>query len=323
MRQRPRRLRGNQGLRRLVQETELMPRMLIQPLFVVDGIDGPRPIDSMPGQFHQSMESLLISCAAAADLGLGGVILFGIPASKDATGSQSWASNGIIQRACQRIKAEFGSRLLVIADLCLCEYTDHGHCGLVNDGRIDNDQTLEIYGRIAASQAAAGADVVAPSGMMDGQVGAIRDALDQEHFSQTPIMAYAAKYASAFYGPFREAAASTPRSGDRRSHQMDPANAREALREIRLDEAQGADMVMVKPALAYLDVLARARAVTDLPLGAYNVSAEYSMVKAAAQLGWVDERAIILELLTGIRRAGADFILTYHALEVGQWLGHG
>ncbi len=320
-RSRPRRLRRTAALRALVRETDLAPHRLIAPLFVKEGIDEPAPIGSMPGHAQHSLESLRKEAAEIARRGIGGVMLFGVPARKDADGSEAWNPNGIAQRAVQALREELGDDPVVIADLCLDEYTDHGHCGvLADDGSVDNDRTLERYRRIAVSLAEAGAALVAPSGMMDGQVGAIRDDLDGSGFQDTGIMAYAAKFASAFYGPFREAAECAPRFGDRAAYQMDPPNAEEALREIRTDIAEGADIVMVKPALPYLDVIRRAKAETGFPLAAYSVSGEYAMVKAAAANGWLDERRAALEVLTGIRRAGADLILTYHAKDAADWL---
>jgi porphobilinogen synthase len=269
----------------------------------------------MPGQVQHSLDSLAREVESALRLGVQSFVLFGIPAVKDGGGSQAWDEAGIIQQALRRLRDAFGGDPVLIADLCLCEYTDHGHCGVLDGDRVDNDRTLAVYQRIATAQAEAGADVIAPSGMMDGQVAAIRSALDAAGFEDRAILAYAAKYASAFYGPFREAAGSAPRQGDRRGYQMDPANAREAVREVRLDIAEGADIVMVKPALAYLDVIRRVREAVELPLAAYNVSAEYAMVKAAAAHGWIDERRVVREILLGIRRAGADMVLTYHARE--------
>ena len=318
---RPRRLRGTESLRALVRETDLSPRHLVAPLFVKEGIEEPAPIPSMPGQAQHTLESLVKEAREVVGLGVRGLVLFGIPARKDAQGTEAWNERGIVQRALAALRDEVGEEAALIADLCLDEYTDHGHCGVLDDrGRVDNDRTLELYRRVATSQAAAGADVVAPSGMMDGQVAAIRSALDEGGFGDTPIMAYAAKYASAFYGPFREAAECAPRSGDRAGYQMDPANVEEALREIRTDIAEGADIVMVKPALAYLDVIRRAKEETGHPMAAYNVSGEYAMVKAAEERGWLDGPRITLEVLTAIRRAGADLILTYHAREASEWL---
>jgi porphobilinogen synthase len=320
--QRPRRLRRTGALRTLIRETDLEPRHLAAPLFVKEGIDEPAPIGSMPGHHQHTLESLVKEARDIAGRGVLAFVLFGIPERKDPEGSEAWNDEGIAQRALRALRAELGDDAVLIADLCLCEYTDHGHCGILGSGdEPENDRTIELYARIAASQAAAGADLVAPSGMMDGQVGAIRDALDAEGFTDTGILAYAAKFASSFYGPFREAAEGAPRFGDRRSHQMDPANAEEAIREIRADIQEGADMVMVKPALAYLDVIRRAKSETGHPVAAYNVSGEYAMVKAAAERGWIDGRDITLEILTAIRRAGADLILTYHAAEAADWLG--
>jgi porphobilinogen synthase len=319
---RPRRLRGTQALRDLVRETDLAPRHLVAPLFVKEGIEEPVPIASMPGQVQHTLESLVKEAREVVARGIRGVILFGIPARKDAEGTEAWNDDGIVQRALSALADEVSGEAVLITDLCLDEYTDHGHCGVVDErGRVDNDRTLELYRRIAVSQAGAGADMVAPSGMMDGQVAAIRSALDEAGFGDTPIMSYAAKYASAFYGPFREAAECEPRFGDRAGYQMDPANAEEALREIRTDIAEGADLVMVKPALAYLDVIRRAKEETGHPVAAYNVSGEYAMVKAAEERGWLDGPRITLEVLTAIRRAGADLILTYHAREAAEWLG--
>jgi porphobilinogen synthase len=319
---RPRRLRGTQALRDLVRETDLAPRHLVAPLFVKEGIEEPVPIASMPGQVQHTLESLVKEAREVVARGIRGVILFGIPARKDPEGTEAWNDEGIVQRALSALADEVSGEAVLITDLCLDEYTDHGHCGVVDErGRVDNDRTLELYRRIAVSQAGAGADMVAPSGMMDGQVAAIRSALDEARFGDTPIMSYAAKYASAFYGPFREAAECEPRFGDRAGYQMDPANAEEALREIRTDIAEGADLVMVKPALAYLDVIRRAKEETGHPVAAYNVSGEYALVKAAEERGWLDGPRITLEVLTAIRRAGADLILTYHAREAAEWLG--
>jgi len=313
---RPRRLRSRPALRRLVRETRIAPEDLIYPLFVRDAIDEPQPIASMPGHHQHTLESLTREAEAAIKVGVRSFVLFGIPASKDAQGSDAWAEDGISQRALRQLRDAFGADALLISDLCLCEYTDHGHCGVLEGEIVANDPTLELYQRIAVAQAAAGADVIAPSGMMDGQVRAIRSALDRGGFQDRAILAYAAKYASAFYGPFREAAGSAPRFGDRRGYQMDPANAREAIREALLDVEEGADIVMVKPALAYLDVIRAVADATEVPVAAYNVSGEYSMVKAAAANGWIDERRVLREILLGIRRAGAQMILTYHAKQV-------
>ena len=318
---RPRRLRRTPALRRLVGEARVGLDDLVAPLFVKEGIEAPEPVASMPGVVQHTQESLRKEVRALADLGLPAVILFGIPARKDATGSQADARDGVVQTALRNLRDEVGDGLVLIADDCLDEYTDHGHCGVLTAaGDVDNDATLERYAWIAVSQADAGADVVAPSGMMDGQVGAIRAALDSSNHADTAILAYSAKYASALYGPFRDAAECAPDFGDRRSYQMDPANLREALDETALDVAEGADMVMVKPALAYLDVIAAVRQAFDLPVAAYHVSGEYSMVKAAAQLDWLDGDAVAREHLLAIKRAGADFVLTYLAREVAERL---
>ena len=320
-RHRPRRLRRTEAIRALVRETDLAPRNLIAPLFVKEGIDEPAPIPSMPGQSQHTLESLRKEARAISERGVLGFVLFGVPARKDAEGSEAWNPDGIAQRGLRALRDELGEGHVLAADLCLDEYTDHGHCGvLAPDGSVDNDRTLDRYREIAVAQSRAGADLVAPSGMMDGQVAAIRDALDEDGRAETGILAYAAKFASAFYGPFREAAECAPRFGDRAGYQMDPANGTEALREIGADLDEGADIVMVKPALPYLDVIRRAREATLAPLAAYNVSGEYSMVKAAAANGWLDERRTVLELLTSIRRAGADLILTYHAADACEWL---
>jgi porphobilinogen synthase len=316
-----RRLRENPTLRDMVRETHLSPRDFIFPMFVTHGRDIREEIAPMPGVYHLSLDNLLTEVKEVADLGIPGVILFGLPAEKDPSGSEAYDDHGIIQEAIGVIK-QATPDLLVVTDVCLCEYTSHGHCGVIANGGIDNDRTLELYQRIAVSHAKAGADIVAPSGMMDGQVKAIRAVLDQESLQDTPIMAYAAKHASAFYGPFRTAANSTPQFSDRRSYQMDPANPRMALREIEADIEEGADIIMVKPALAYLDVISQARRNFAHPIAAYNVSGEYSMVKAAAANGWLDERSATLELLTGIKRAGADIIISYHAKDVAHWLNN-
>jgi len=321
--ERPRRLRRSAALRALVREADLQPSRLIAPLFVVHGDGVEREIPSLPGVHHLSVDGALdraVERLAAA--GIRAVILFGLPRAKDEVGSENFAADGIVQRALRRLRTGFPD-LVLITDVCCCEYTSHGHCGIVKDGIVDNDATLDVLGRVAVSHAAAGADLVAPSGMMDGMVGAIRSALDTAGYPDCAILSYAVKYASAFYGPFREAAESAPAFGDRRGYQMDPANAREAEREIRLDLAEGADLLMVKPALAYLDIVRRVRERTDLPLVAYNVSGEYAMVKAAAARGWIDERAVVLEALLGMRRAGADAIITYHALDAARWLAAG
>ena len=319
--QRPRRLRRTAALRSLVRETELSPSDLIAPLFVKEGIRDPLPIESMPGQVQHTLESLRKEVREIAEHGVLSFVVFGVPAAKDAEGSEAWNSDGIAQAALRAMRDELGDEHVLIGDLCLDEYSDHGHCGvLAEDGSVDNDRTLELYRRIALAQAEAGADLVAPSGMMDGQVAAIRDALDRNGFERTGILAYAAKFASSFYGPFRDAAECAPRFGDRTGYQMDPANGDEALREIRTDIDEGADIVMVKPALPYLDVIRRAREAFDVPLAAYNVSGEYAMVKAAAAKGWLDGPRATLEVLTGIKRAGAGLILTYHAKEAAEWL---
>jgi porphobilinogen synthase len=317
---RPRRRRRTDAFRRLVREHRLDAADLIQPLFVVHGSGIERTIPSLPGIRHHSVdESLDREVDGIVSLGLRAVLLFGLPASKDEIGVENFAEEGIVQQALRRLRARH-PELLLLTDVCCCEYTSHGHCGIVRDGAVDNDATLEILGRVAVSHARAGADVLAPSGMMDGMVAAIRSALDCAAFTDRAILSYAVKYASAYYGPFREAADSTPAFGDRRQYQMDPANVREALIEASLDEAQGADLLMVKPALAYLDVVRAVRERTELPLAAYNVSGEYAMVKAAAQLGWIDERRVVLETLMGMRRAGADVIISYHAKDAATWL---
>lgn len=318
--QRFRRLRRTPALRRLVQETRLHPADFILPLFVTHGFDVRAEIGAMPGVYHLSVDRLPAVVEDAVGAGVTSVLLFGLPETKDPGASESFAPDGIVQQAVRRIKADFPS-VVVITDVCLCAYTDHGHCGLLTDhGTIDNDTTLPILARVALSHAEAGADIIAPSDMMDGRIAAIRAALDDRGFIEMPIMAYSAKFASAFYGPFREAAHSAPSHGDRRSHQMDPANGREALREIASDVLEGADMVMVKPAMPYLDVLAQARAAFDLPITAYQVSGEYSMLKNAARNGLLDERRAMLEALTSIKRAGADSIITYAAVDTARWL---
>jgi porphobilinogen synthase len=314
-----RRLRASEPLRHLVRETQLDPRDFILPLFTCPGEGVRREISSMPGNAQLSVDNLVKECAEAERLGIGGVILFGIPDSKDELASGAYAGDGIVQRAVRALKREV-PKLLVMTDVCNCEYTSHGHCGLVKDGEVENDPTLEWLAKSAVSHARAGADIVAPSDMMDGRVAAIRRALDAAGFSNTPIISYAAKFASVFYGPFREAAESTPQFGDRRSYQMDPANAREAMREIELDIEEGADMIMVKPAMPYLDIIRQARDRFDLPLGAYQVSGEFSMITAAIQNGWFDRDRAILESLTSIRRAGADFMLTYFAKDAARLL---
>jgi len=314
-----RRLRRTPALRRMVRETTLAADHLIYPLFVVPGEGVRREIASMPGCFHLSVDQLVEESGVVADLGIPAVLLFGLPEHKDALGSGAYDPDGIVQRAMRALKAA-RPELVVIGDVCLCEYTSHGHCGPIADGDVDNDAALELLVRTAVTQADAGGDLVAPSDMMDGRVAAIRSALDAAGHQQVPIMSYAAKFASAFYGPFREAADSAPQFGDRRSYQMDPANRREARREIQLDVAEGADIVMVKPALGYGDVIAEARRWSPVPVACYNVSGEYAMVKAAAARGWVDERRLVLEILYGLRRAGADLIITYHALDAVRWL---
>ena len=316
---RPRRLRETPALRQMVRETTLTPNDFIYPMFVVHGQNVRREIKSMPGIYQLSVDEAVTEAGEVTQLGIPAIMLFGIPAVKDAVGSENFSDQGIVQQAIRAIKAA-NPNLIVIADVCMCEYTDHGHCGIVENDEIVNDATLEILQKAAVSYAQAKADVVAPSGMMDGMVGAIRSALDSEGFTNVSILSYAIKYASAFYGPFREAAEGAPKFGDRKTHQMDPANVREALRELALDIEEGADMVMVKPALPYLDVIRRVRDACHLPVGAYNVSGEYAMIKAAAANGWLDERAVVLELLTGIKRAGADLILTYHAKDAARWL---
>ncbi|MGH2724747.1 MAG: porphobilinogen synthase [Actinomycetota bacterium] len=320
-RNRPRRLRRTEALRALVREADLAPGHLVAPLFVKEGMAEPAPITSMPGQHQHTLESLAKEARETFERGVRAFVLFGVPARKDPEGSEAWNDRGIAQEGLRALRRELGDEAVLIADLCLDEYTDHGHCGILSeDGEVDNDRTLELYRRIAASQAGAGADLVAPSGMMDGQVAAIRDALDESGFAGTGLLAYSAKFASALYGPFRDAAECAPRFGDRRGYQMDPANADEAMREIRTDIEEGADLVMVKPALPYLDVIRRAREEVAVPVAAFNVSGEYAMVKAAAERGWIDGRQATLEVLTAIRRAGANLILTYHAREAAEWL---
>lgn len=316
---RPRRLRRNPVLRDMVRETRLEPGDFIYPLFVVEGRDVRRPIASMPGIFNLSVEHAVAEARQAKALGIPSVLLFGIPGHKDAHGSQAYAKDGIVQRAIREIKAAEPD-LQVIADVCLCEYTDHGHCGVLEEGHVVNDATLPLLSQMAVTCAQAGADIIAPSDMMDGRVAAIRRSLDEVRLSEVPILAYAAKYASGFYGPFREAAQSAPKSGDRRGYQMDPGNVREALKEVAMDVEEGADMIMVKPALAYLDIIRAVRERFELPVVSYNVSGEYSMLKAAAQNGWIDYERVMMETLTSIKRAGSDLIITYHALEAAKLL---
>jgi porphobilinogen synthase len=320
---RPRRTRRTPALRAMVRESRLDPREFIYPLFVTHGRDVKVPIDPMPGQFQLSLDHLLVEVAEAHALGIGAVLLFGLPAAKDEHGAEAYDDAGIVQEAVAAIKQAI-PEMVVITDVCLCEYTDHGHCGvLLDDGTVDNDATLPLLARTAVSHARAGADIVAPSAMMDGQIAALRAGLDAAGFTDVPVMAYAAKFASAFYGPFRIAAESTPRSGDRRAYQMDGANAREALRELEQEAAEGADFLMVKPALAYLDIIRMAKERFSLPLAAYNVSGEYAMLKAAAANGWLDESAAMLEMLTSIKRAGADLLITYFAKDAARALRQG
>ena len=317
--QRTRRTRATEGLRAMVRESHLRVEKLIYPLFLVEGTRTRTPIKSMPGIHQQSVDEAIKEISELVSEGITAVLLFGIPSKKDSDASSAWQPDGIVQVAIREIKRQF-PKLTVIADTCLCEYMDHGHCGIVDNGQILNDPSLTILAKSALAQAEAGADIIAPSDMMDGRIGFIRETLDNAGFEHVPIMAYSAKFSSALYGPFREAAQSAPQFGDRKSYQMDPANGREALREIELDIAEGADIVMVKPALSYLDIISKAREITKLPIAAYNVSGEYSMVKAAAANGWIDERKVVLETLTGIVRAGADLIITYHARDIARWL---
>jgi porphobilinogen synthase len=316
---RPRRLRRNETLRRMVRETRLSAADFIYPLFAVPGSGVRDPVGSMPGVFHLSVDQLVQEAEEVKALGIPGILLFGIPEKKDEMGSGAYGEDGVVQRAVRELKKNV-SDLLLVTDVCMCEYTSHGHCGVIREGEVDNDATLDLLARTALSHAEAGADMVAPSDMMDGRVGAIRQVLDENGFSHIPIMSYAAKYCSSFYGPFREAAHSAPQFGDRRSYQMDPANSREAIREIGLDVEEGADIIMVKPALAYLDVIRWARKEFDLPLAAYNVSGEYSMIKAAAEKGWLDGNRVMMEVLTSIKRAGADIIITYFAKDAAREL---
>ena len=316
---RPRRLRRNETLRRMVRETSLSVNDFIYPLFVVPGSGVRDPVGSMPGVFHLSVDQLVEEAEEVKALGIPAILLFGIPEEKDEVGSGAYGKDGIVQRALRELKKRV-SDLLLVTDVCMCEYTSHGHCGVIKEGDVDNDATLDLLARAALSHAEAGADMVAPSDMMDGRVGAIREVLDENGFSHIPIMSYAAKYSSSFYGPFRDAAHSAPQFGDRRSYQMDPANSREAIREISLDVEEGADIIMVKPALAYLDVIRWARREFDLPLAAYNVSGEYSMIKAAAEKRWLDGNRVMMEVLTSIKRAGADIIITYFAKDAAKEL---
>jgi len=322
VRTRMRRLRREPAVRRLVRETRLDVDDLILPVFITEGRGVVEPVPSMPGVYRHSVDTLSALLQEVVALGIPGIIVFGVPAAKDARASGAYAADGVVQRGVAAIKDRYPG-LLVITDVCLCAYTDHGHCGLVENGAVLNDPSVELLAETALSHVRAGADMVAPSDMMDGRVGAIRALLDAEGFEEVPVMSYAAKYASAFYGPFRNAAGSAPQFGDRRSYQMDPANALEALREVALDLEEGADIVMVKPALAYLDIIRRVKDTFEVPVAAYNVSGEYALVKAAAQKGWIDERALVLEMLTGMKRAGADIILTYFALDVARWLEEG
>jgi porphobilinogen synthase len=316
---RPRRLRQSEGLRRMIRETHLRVSDLILPLFVIDGKDVKNPIPSMPGHYQLSIDNFLKTAQKAHELGIPAIILFGIPDKKDALGTGAYADNGIVQKAVKAVKEKF-PELVVITDVCLCQYTDHGHCGIVEGNSIDNDASLDLLARTALSHAKAGADMVAPSDMMDGRVAEIRETLDESNFNQVAIMAYSAKYCSAYYGPFRSAADSAPKFGDRRTYQMDPANSLEAIREVTMDIEEGADIIMVKPALAYLDIICRVREEIDLPMAAYNVSGEFSMIKAAEKMGWIDGPRVMMETLTAIKRAGADLILTYFAIEAAKEL---
>ncbi|HEV2342106.1 MAG TPA: porphobilinogen synthase [Candidatus Acidoferrales bacterium] len=316
---RPRRLRQNEAIRGLVRETQPSAHGLIYPMFVCPGSGVRAEVSSMPGIAQQSVDKIVEEAREVADLGIPGVILFGLPEHKDEKGTEGYIASGVVQRAIEAIR-KARPDLLVVTDVCLCEYTDHGHCGIVENGKVVNDSTVELLAKMALSHARAGAHIVAPSDMMDGRVGAIRKKLDGANLSDVAILSYAAKYCSGFYGPFREAAQSAPQFGDRRSYQMDPANAREALKEVALDLDEGADMIMVKPALPYLDIIHRVRAAFDVPVAAYNVSGEYAMVKAAAQNGWIDEKRVVLEIFTAIQRAGASIVLTYHAKDLARWL---
>ena len=317
---RMRRLRRTNAMRDMLNQVNIQPSNLIYPIFVDETIKKPVPIESMPGYSRLPIDQVAAEGQLALEQGLKSVLLFGIPTKKDVTGTSAYAKDGVIQKATSKLKAQFCDELVVVGDVCLCEYMSHGHCGIIKDDEVLNDETLDVLGKVAVSQAEAGVDIVAPSAMMDGQVLAIREALDDAGFDQIPIMAYSAKYASGFYGPFREAAESTPKFGNRRSYQMSQGNPHEALREIELDISEGADMIMVKPTLAYLDIIALAKANFNVPIVAYNVSGEYSMVKAAALNGWIDEKTVVREILTGIKRAGADLIITYHAKDVKSWL---
>ncbi len=319
---RPRRLRASENLRALTRENELSASDFIYPIFVVPGKNVKRKIESLPGNYHWSVDRVCECCEKIVKLGIPAIILFGIPSYKDAVGSSAWDMKEPVQQAAKIIKKNFPD-LVIITDLCLCEYTEHGHCGVLEKGYVNNDKTLPLLSKIALSHVKAGADIIAPSGMMDGYVQEIRGSLDKAGFTDTPIMAYAAKYASAYYGPFRAAAGSAPSTGDRKGYQMDPANSDEALREIELDIEEGADIIMVKPAMAFLDIVRRARDTFNMPLCVYNVSGEYAMVKAAAERGWIDERRIVLETLTGFKRAGAKMIITYHAPDAARWLKEG
>jgi len=314
---RPRRLRRTPALRNLVRETQLAPSQLVLPVFVRDGKNLRRSVESMPGVSQTSVDEMLRDAESAAKAGVGGMILFGVPETKDATGSSAWNDKGAVQMGVRALKKEF-PQLVAITDVCMCEYTDHGHCGVLRNGEVDNDATLDLLSRAALSHACAGADIVAPSDMMDGRVGAIRSALDEQNFTNVAILSYAAKYASGYYGPFREAAESAPKSGDRRGYQMDPGNAEEAMREVRADIEEGADAVMVKPAGPYLDIVSRVKAETGYPVAAYQVSGEYAMICAAADRGWIDKERVMMESLLGIRRAGADFIVTYFATDAAK-----
>jgi len=316
---RPRRLRRTKAIRDLVTETRLSPDEFIYPMFAAPGKSVRQEVPSMPGIYKQSIDNIVKEAREAAALGIKSVLLFGIPEHKDETGSEGYADDGIIQKTVRELRKKVPD-MLVVTDVCMCEYTSHGHCGIIKDGDVDNDETLDYLAKMAVSHAEAGADVIAPSDMMDGRVGVIREALDDAGFEKVPVMSYSAKYASGFYGPFRDAAESPPQFGDRRGYQMDPPNVREALREIALDIEEGADIVMVKPALSYLDVIRAAREEFDHPIAAYNVSGEYSMVKAAGKLGWIDEKLVMIEILTSIKRAGADIIITYHAKEAAEIL---